>query len=288
MENLWIFYSLAGLIVLWLGDFIKKVVLQRKWDKEVFLFMCFVFYIIILWWNYLINSNTEITAIDIKSALIIGSFDFLAPLWTLTALKYLDVSFSLVTIRLISSILILIIWMNLLWDSLSFYNLLGFLIWFMAIFSLSGFSFSKKISLHWKWLLAIFLCIIGIVGSHSYFKYVVADLDINNFMIIKFSITFSILIFYMFIRKKFKNFSYKQLKIVMPYALVSGIIFSAMFLFIYPKIYLLWPLSLWYKILSYSLIVPIILSMIIYKDKITKRKAIAFALTMISLALFIV
>jgi len=92
----------------------------------------------------------------------------------------------------------------------------------------------------------------------------------------------------MFIRKKFKNFSYKQLKIVMPYALVSGIIFSAMFLFIYPKIYLLWPLSLWYKILSYSLIVPIILSMIIYKDKITKRKAIAFALTMISLALFIV
>ena len=250
--------------------------------------MCFVFYIIILWWNYFINSNTEITAIEIKSALIIGSFDFLAPLWTLTALKYLDVSFSLVTIRLISSILILIIWMNLLWDSLSFYNLLGFLIWFMAVFSLSGFSFSKKISLHWKWLLAIFLCIIGIVGSHSYFKYVVADLDINNFMIIKFSITFSILIFYMFIRKKFKNFSYKQLKIVMPYALVSGIIFSAMFLFIYPKIYLLWPLSLWYKILSYSLIVPIILSMIIYKDKITKRKAIAFALTMISLALFIV
>jgi len=98
MENLWIFYSLAGLIVLWLGDFIKKVVLQRKWDKEVFLFMCFVFYIIILWWNYLINSNTEITAIDIKSALIIGSFDFLAPLWTLTALKYLDVSFSEVII----------------------------------------------------------------------------------------------------------------------------------------------------------------------------------------------
>ncbi len=288
MENLWIFYSLAGLIILGLWDFIKKVVLQKWWNKEVFLFMCFVFYIIILGGNYLLNSDADFSNIELRSALIIGSFDFLAPLWMLTALKYLDVSFSLVSIRLISSIFILWIWMSILWDNLSLYNIIGFIIWFVAIFLLSGFSFSKKIKLNNKGILAIVGTIIWIVWSHSYFKSVVSDLNITNFMIIKFLVTFSLLIIYMLIRKKFRDFSIVNIKIILPFALITWLLFVAQFLYLLPNIYLLWPLSLSYKILSYSLIVPIILSIILYKEKITKRKLIAFVLTIVSLGLFII
>lgn len=288
MEELWIFYSLAGLLVLWLWDFVKKTILQKWWSKEVFLFLCFVVYMLLLWWNYFINSDSEFTNKEITSAIITGSFDFIAPLWMLTALKYLEISFTLVSIRLISSIFILIIWMNVLWDQLSIGNIFGFLIWFVAIFLLSGFTFWKKITLHTKGMIGLVLSIIGTTWSHSYFKYVVSDVNIDNFLIIKFSVTFWLIIAYMLIRKKFREFNSNQLKLLLPYAVTIWTLFVVQFLYLLPNIYLLGPLSLSYKILSYSLIVPIILSAIIYKDKITKRKALAFALTLISLALFII
>ena len=138
------------------------------------------------------------------------------------------------------------------------------------------------------WLLAIILTIIGVVWGNSYFKYIVADISVDNYMILKFSVTFFLIIIYMMIRKKFNHFTIKEVKLVWPLALVTGIIFSVQFLYFLPQIYLLWPLSLWYKILSYSLIVPIILSIILYKEKVDKRKIIAFVLTIVSLGLFIV
>ncbi|MCD5380451.1 hypothetical protein LR004_00855 [Candidatus Gracilibacteria bacterium] len=288
MENLWIFYSLAGLLVLGLGDFVKKVVLQKGGNKEVFLFMCFIIYIIIFGGNYFLNSTTAITNFELKSALIIGSFDFLAPLGMLTALKYLDVSFSLVSIRLISSIFILAIGTSILGDNLSVYNIIGFIIGFIAIFLLSGFKFSGKLELHTKGILGAGGAIIGIIGGHSYFKYAIPDINIDNYTILKFLVTFGLLIIYMIIRKKFRDFSVKNIKLVLPFAFITGLLFVVQFLYLLPQIYLLGPLSLGYKILSYSLIIPIILSIIIYNEKVTKRKIIAFVLTLLSLALFII
>ncbi|MCD5380450.1 hypothetical protein LR004_00850, partial [Candidatus Gracilibacteria bacterium] len=46
-------------------------------------------------------------------------------------------------------------------------------------------------------------------------------------------------------------------------------------------------LAIVYKILSYSLFIPIILSVIVYKEKIGIRQIIAFILTVISILLFI-
>lgn len=48
-----------------------------------------------------------------------------------------------------------------------------------------------------------------------------------------------------------------------------------------------WDIAIVYKIISYSLFVPIILSMIFYKEKLTLKKAIAFILTIISILLFV-
>ena len=42
-----------------------------------------------------------------------------------------------------------------------------------------------------------------------------------------------------------------------------------------------------YKIISYSLFIPIILSIIFYKEKVTPKKMIAFLLTILSIALFL-
>jgi multidrug transporter EmrE-like cation transporter len=42
-----------------------------------------------------------------------------------------------------------------------------------------------------------------------------------------------------------------------------------------------------YKITSFGLLIPIILSVIIYKEEMTKRKLVAIALALVSIALFL-
>jgi len=288
MQNYWIFYSLWGLLALGLWDFIKKVIIQKWANKEVFLFVCFVFYLILLGWNFLLNWNFNFIETEIKSALIIWTFDAIIPLWVLTAFKYLDVSFALVFLRIISLIAILFIGMKILWDELTVANIIWFIMWVIAIFLLSGFSFKQKHKISKKWLIALIMTTLAVIWSHSYFKYAVSDINIDNFMILKFAVSFFVITIYMLVRWKFAYFSKKQVKLVLPLAFLTAIIFVTQFLYFLPNIYLNWPLSLGYKILSYSLIVPIILSIIFYKDKVTKRKVIAFILTIISLGLFIV
>lgn len=284
---MWFIYAILGLILLWLWDFIKKLMLKKWWDKEVFLFMCFVFYVSVLWINYIFFGDKIINDSLLSSALIIWAFDFLAPLWMLTALKYLDTSLSFISIRLISSFLILYVWVYILWDNLSLYNIIWFLLWVIALYFLSWFSFEERHKIHKKWLMAVILAIIWIVWWHSYFKYVVEDVDIPSYMFFKFSITFLLIILYMVIRGKFINFTKNEIKKVINYALLTCLIFVIYFLYILPNIYILWTLSLSYKILSYSIVVPIILSIIFFKEKVTTKRIIAFVLTVISLALFL-
>jgi hypothetical protein len=45
MDQTWALYAIWALIVVWLGDFIKKLVLNKWGDKDVFLFTCFLMYV---------------------------------------------------------------------------------------------------------------------------------------------------------------------------------------------------------------------------------------------------
>lgn len=131
------------------------------------------------------------------------------------------------------------------------------------------------------------MTIIAIVCSNSYFKYIVSGVNIDNFMLIKFCFAFLFILLYMFSRKKFMHINKKNIELVIPYAFLSMICFVSYFLYFLPNMYLLWPVSLSYKILSFSLIVPIILSIIFLWEKLTKRKILALILTIISLLSFL-
>ncbi|USN57792.1 MAG: hypothetical protein H6767_05405 [Candidatus Peribacteria bacterium] len=60
------------------------------------------------------------------------------PTGMLATLKYLDASFSFVTIRVLTSFFILFIGIYILGDIVSIWNLIGFFIGIVAIFLLSG------------------------------------------------------------------------------------------------------------------------------------------------------
>ena len=89
--SLWYIYSLSWLLVLWFWDYIKKLVLSKWWDKDVYLIFCFIFYVLALWINFLFNWNIALISTNtVFPALIMWFFDFATPICMLASLKYLD------------------------------------------------------------------------------------------------------------------------------------------------------------------------------------------------------
>ena len=69
------------------------------------------------------------------------------------------------------------------------------------------------------------MAIVAVTISNSYLKYIIADINVPNFMFLKFSISFVLLIFYMSVRKKFVNMNMREVKAVFPFSLLSMVVF---------------------------------------------------------------
>ncbi|MCD5375018.1 EamA family transporter [Candidatus Gracilibacteria bacterium] len=288
MEQIWALYAIGALITVGLGDFIKKLVLNKGGDKDVFLFTCFLMYVPVFWINAYFQGNLVFDENTLRAACIIGMANFGAPLGVMTALKYLNVSFALVAIRVTSSFLVLFIGLYILGDSLSIYNILGFLLGAFAIFLLSGLRIGQKIDIHPKGIIAVFIAIIAIVFGSSYYKYMIEGVQVHDYTAVQFTVTGLCLTLYMIVRGKLSNFNTVEIKKIFPYSFMTIWLFVLFFLYFMPNMYLLGPLSLSYKMLSYSLVVPIILSVVFLGEPINKTRIFAFGLTIVSIFLFLV
>jgi len=258
MELIWALFAIGALITVGLWDFIKKLVLSKWWDKDVFLFTCFLLYVPAFWINAYFQWTGVYDYETIKAACIIWVTNFWAPLWVMTALI------------------------------LSIYNIIGFFIGAFAIFLLSGFKFGQKIDLHPKWLIAVIIAICSISFWNSYYKYMIDTVQVHDYTALQFSVTGLCLFLYMLVRWKLKNFSKWEVSKILPYAAITLWLFMLFFLYLIPNMYLLWPLSLSYKMLSYSLVVPILLSVIFLWEPVNRTRVIAFGLTIISIFLFLI
>lgn len=288
MEIQWAFYAIAALVAVWLWDFIKKIVLNKWGDKDVFLLTCFLMYIPLFWINMFFQGTGVYDSTTIQWAIIIGITNFGAPLWVMTALKYLNISFALIAIRVTSSFLVLFIGLFLIWDQLTVYNIIWFFLWALAICMLSGFKIWQKIELHPKWIAAVWIAICSITAWNSYYKSIIHDIQVHDYTALQFTVTWICLFLYMLVRGKLWNFNKKEVKKIFPYAFMTIWLFLAFFLYFMPNMYLLWPLSLSYKMLSYSLVVPILLSVVFLWEPVNRTRVIAFWLTIVSIFLFLV
>jgi hypothetical protein len=286
MDYIWYGYCLVWLVILWLWDYIKKIITLHKFDKDVFLAVCFILYVLLFFINFLIFWDKTITQKEIFVAIPAGIFDFMIPLWMLAALKYADSSLAFVSIRMITSFTLLAVWAWYFNDNLHVLNLLWFGLGVIAIYLLSWFEFWKKHKISQKGFIWIILAIVWITLGNSYFKYFVENVDIPSFMFLKFTMTALLVFIYLSIRKRWKNFTLINVKNIIWYAWITTVLFLIQFGYVFPEIYRLWPLSISYKILSYSLAVPILLSIIFHWEKLTQRKKYAFILTALSLLFF--
>lgn len=222
------------------------------------------------------------------SALLNGIVYSLVFHFRLKSLKYLDSSTFFINYRILSSIFLMIVWMIFFSEMLSYKEYIGIFLWFVIFYLLMDKKYKwesdKKM---WKWYsyLMVWVVWVGILQSISK-NFALHDYDYSNYLF--YSSIIWILSTYIL---RWKWDSIKKIMKIKSFKMFVFLLFSWIIFTLYTLTAFLWMKFWWnmvvvYKIVSYWLFIPIILSIIIYKEKVTPKKVLAFILTILSIWLF--
>jgi uncharacterized membrane protein len=285
----WMIYALVATIFIWLNWYFQKILSESKtMNKDSFLFYnYFILGVTSLFITLILGGNIIFTWWNILIALLLTIIFTMVMKTRIESLKYVSTATYFINFRLFSSILLLFFWQLFFWEIITIKEYiwvwLGIIIFYLLFDK--KYSSEKKDNFY-KWLLYICYWIILVTILQLIVKYFIINwFDIFSILFFEW-IFWSILIL---LTKEVKSnqevLCVKNKKHLMFY-LTNGILFfiGAYFNSI---AFEQWDVAIVYKIISYSIFIPIILSVIFYKEKITVKKLLAFILTIASIWLFI-
>lgn len=205
----------------------------------------------------------------------------------LISLRYLSSSTYFINYRIASSLWLVIVWIILFSETISLKECIWILIGFIVFYLVIEKKNSHESAAHLKrGFIYLLLGSVAVTWVQSLAKsFATSDLDIFTLVFFQgiFWVVFVLLLKGKEPVNKIFEIQNKQQGI---FLLFSGIVFGvATIVNNYALIW--WDLAIVYKIISYSLFIPIILSIIIYKEQVNAKKLLAFALTLVSIFLFI-
>ena len=200
-------------------------------------------------------------------------------------LKYVDSSTYFINYRIFSSILLLIFGQILFSEVISLQEYVLIFLWFLIFFLLLEKKEKKESKSDFvKWIYYILFGVVLITVAQLLSKsFVVSGHNIASLFVVQWFVGMII----MRLRQKegkkiWKVTNKKEILFLM----INGIFFYCSALF-NTLAFQQGDVVIVYKIISYSLFIPIILSVIFYKEKITVKKVVAFILTIVSILLFV-
>jgi uncharacterized membrane protein len=206
----------------------------------------------------------------------------------LKSLEYLDSSSYFINYRIFSSILLLIFWQIFFWEIISvkeyIWTFLGFVIFYLLLEKKYKNESGDDIYKGFVYLGIgiIWVSFIWIIQK----QFILLDLDFASYILFSW-ITWSFVTLWL---KGDKNTLGEVIKVKnnkhILFLLLCWTIFPLWMFFNLNAVYQWWDVVIVYKIISYSLFIPIILSVIFYNEKITVKKLLAFILTIASIGLF--
>ena len=282
-----IFYALGASICSGIYGFLGKVATERKYDVYLYTWHSVMISVFLGAFFFLGDiSNFHFDKTLFFTSIILWISDVSVFLLLMKSLSYLSTSLVFINYRVISSFFLICIGIFFFQEQVSFLNLIGFFLWFSVFFLL--YENEKKEKEHKeikKWIIYLSICIIMASIWHAVFKYFASEVHIESFYFFRGIVAFLFVSFIICIRKKkFKYLPKSKKDLLLP--VLNAIFFTAYYMFFLQKAYALGYLSISYKILSYSVFIPIILSMIFYGEKLTGKRLIAIALTMVSIIFF--
>jgi len=285
MQEYWFILTLLVTLSIGIVAFINKIFAEKWYNPQlsalVLYLIMFVFSLVSLLFQWFVWFS-ELGIKNILLCIIWGMQFYGYSLIMMKALKYLPTSTYFITVRLSSSFILLFIWILFFWDSLTLEQIIGFLLWVLAMSFLFEKDTSKNID-YKKWTIFLILWILFLVFWHTATKLLSIDFSyIPTFLTIAFaSALFTGIIFWFHHIKN--NFS--DIQWILKLNLFQSVFYFSYFYFLF-YVYQIWDLGISYKIQSYSPFIPIILAAIIFREKITKYKAIWIGLSAVSLYFF--
>lgn len=287
--ELWIIYALIAMLLNGIFSISQKIESEIKLNRNSFLFYCNVgmvicpLLLVISWKAEIIWNITTILLAIASNILYIAILKF-----RFKCLDYMTSSSYFINYRIFSSILLIFFWQILFQDSISMKEywgiLLGFIIFYLLI--------EKKYKWE-KWIdVKKGYFFLGVSIIISWFLWILnkyiwfGDFSITTFIIFAW-ITGVVSILLL----RGKDSISEIITDVNP-KYRWFLIFNAIIFWVGPYFNLYafragWDVAIVYKIISYSLFFPIIFSIVYYKEKVTWKKLLAFALTIVSILLFV-
>lgn len=285
----WLIFALIATVLIWLHGFLSKMQSeQKKIHDDVFIFYLYIYLIIVsLWSIFFFNRELQfwLSIIVYAAIMVIINTFFLKARFI--SLRHLSTSAFFINFRIISSILLIIIWVLFFKESINAKELSWIFLWFITFYLLLEKNPTAKITKNTKkWILYLFYAIILTTILQAVSKnFILTNPDIYSLLFYEGIIWVLLLTGTSKGKVLRKSIWVKKIENHL-FLWVSGIIFfSAIYFNVLA--FKTWDLAIVYKIISYSLFIPIILSIFFYKEKITTEKVIAFGLTIISILLFI-
>jgi len=278
----WFIITLLTTISVGIVAFINKIFAERKYDER---FSAMVLYGIVFFFSLIYLSFFHVERLEFSDILLSAIWGVQICSYSLimmVALKYLPTSTYFISVRLLSSVILLVIGIIFFGDIISRSEIIGLVFGFPAMMLL--FEKEQKENLNYK--KGIFVLILGVLSlalGHSIAKIFSSKIElIPTVLAFTFFISFfsAVLIGYKTTRPNRKYF-----KLIFIINFWQASLFFFYFIMIF-RVYGMGNLGISYKIQSYSPFIPIILSSIIYKEKITKKKMVALVLTIFSLWFF--
>ncbi len=288
MEN-WVLYAIASLFFVGLYNFGMKMIAKRNYNTSFVTIISYSSASIIAGIYYFFthqgNLLVEGFLIIWLFALLHRIFLFASTLARVEGLKNIDTTIFYPVYKAFFPILMTAISVFYFWENLSWYEWIGIFIWISIPLLLIN-KVENTLQSNLK-LWVIFILITTITAwIWSFLSKILAtmslDLDLFVFLWFSFWVIISSLN-YKFLQKKTKK-EYSQEGVYMFWIVLGIITFLWLYTFTYS---LTWNLAIAVTINSFSILIPIVLSVIFYKEEMTWKKALVIWLSIVSVILFI-
>lgn len=287
--KLWLLLAIASAVCSGVSGFTQKIAVEQKTDP-LFLILAQAITMISASWVYLLYKWESLLVLWEWSiwltalVAILACAQFFVIRVRAEVLKYLSSSEYFISFRILSVVLLTWVWLVLFGEVLSQSQIFWLVIGFLGILLL--FEEDKRLQHSRNWSRAISLLMLSIwLGSIVQLcaKYLALESS-QIAALILYQWTFLFLLAALFYQKKFLKLFYtthpkKDLIIASAFWLTICLAAITNFMAFYYS----WPIGIVAKVLGYSVFIPIILSMIFYREKLSIKKWIAFILTIISI-----
>jgi drug/metabolite transporter (DMT)-like permease len=283
----WMVFAIASIFTIWFYNFTLKIAAEKNYNVSIINIYSYLIWILFLW-TYLLFEPGSIDYSVIYTMSIFAFLNWLLfILWVFSrieSMKNIDTVIFFPLYKTVWPILVTGVSLFFFKETLQLKEIIGIIIWISVPLLLITSSENKKQKNLCLWIILVLItAILSTIGSWISKEVMLREYNIvfYVFMISIFWLLSSIFSYY-YLNQKNKKYNHKW---IWKFSLISWILHTASFFTF--MLALKWNLAIVFTISSFSIIIPIILSIIFYNDHFNMKKWFVIALSIISILFFI-